>query len=228
MTQAASSRSTLESHPPPAIPDEPAPVQRFYRWHALIYDQTRWMILHRRRQAVEWLDIRPDSRVLEIGCGTGLNFTLSLERLDPARGGTLVGLDFSADMLQRARRRVQRHGWRNVELVCADATTMDLGRAFDRVLLAYSLTMIPDPHAALTRARDHLTPDGVLVVLDFGRFGRWGPAGALMRAWLRANHVETTRPYAQMLRELFDDVQIRDWLGGYCFIARATRSRTDG
>ncbi len=219
MTQAAPHQARIPA-------EQPAPVQRFYRWHALFYDQTRWMILHRRRQAVQWLDIRPDSRVLEVGCGTGLNFALSLERLDPARGGRLVGLDFSADMLARATRRVARFGWSNVELVCADATTMELGRTFDRVLFAYSLTMIPDPRAALERARAHLEPDGVLVVLDFGRFDRWGPAGPLMRAWLRANHVETTRPYAQMLRDLFDEVQIRDWLGGYCFIARASGSRT--
>lgn len=203
-------------------------VQRFYRWHAHFYDQTRWLILHRRRQAVAALDIRPDSQVLEVGCGTGLNFALSLARLDAGRGGRLVGLDFSADMLERARRRVRRAGWTNVELVQADATTMDLGRTFDRILLAYSLTMIPDPRAALTRARAHLEPDGVLVVLDFGRFGRWGPAGALMRAWLQANHVETTRPYAQVLRELFEQVEIEDWLGGYCFIARATRSPAHG
>ncbi len=223
MPQAASRDANL---PAEAVPGaSTSVVQRFYRWHAVIYDQTRWMILHRRRQAVEALDIRPDSRVLEVGCGTGLNFALSLARLDPARGGSLTGLDFSADMLERARRRVERAGWTNVELVCADATTMELGRAFDRILFAYSLTMIPDWPAALARARDHLTADGVLVVLDFGRFDRWGPAGAVMRAWLRANHVETTRPYAQVLRELFEQVGIEDWLGGYCFIARATRSR---
>src|SRR3990170_732430 len=61
----------------------------------LVYDSTRWMILHGRRAAVELLALRPDSQVLEIGCGTGLNFRRLLEKLDPARG-VLTGLDFSA------------------------------------------------------------------------------------------------------------------------------------
>ena len=61
-------------------------VQRFYRYHAMVYDKTRWMILHGRRRAVEKMGLRPDSEVLEVGCGTGLNFRDALEPLDCGRG----------------------------------------------------------------------------------------------------------------------------------------------
>lgn len=195
-------------------------VQRFYRYHALVYDATRWTILHGRRRAVERLELRPDSRVLEIGCGTGLNFRHLLTRLDPARG-RLTGLDFSADMLRRAERRTRAAGWSNVELVQADAAAMKLPDQFDAVLFAYSLTMIPDWPAALERARAHLRPAGRLVVLDFGTFDRWGPFGYLMRTWLRLNHVQTRRPYLEKLREVFGEVRVQHWLGGYSFTAVA-------
>lgn len=197
-------------------------VQRFYKYHAYIYDSTRWMILHGRRRAAEVLALQPDSEVLEVGCGTGLNFRFVQERLDPARG-RLVGLDFSSDMLERAERRVESRGWPNVELIQADASNMSLGRRFDGILFAYSITMIPDWRAALKHAFDHLKPGGRMVVLDFGQFRGWGPLGPVMRAWLRANHVETLQPYIEALRELDANLRVIDWMGGYNFTAVVRR-----
>jgi ubiquinone/menaquinone biosynthesis C-methylase UbiE len=200
-------------------------VQRFYRYHAYVYDFTRWTILHGRRAAVEKLNLRPDAQVLEVGCGTGLNFKLITDRLDAGRGGALVGLDFSQDMLNRAARRVAHRGWSNVELVQGDASTMDLGRQFDAILFAYSLTMIPDWEAALERAKAHLAPGGRLVVLDFSTFTGWGPLAPLMRFWLKSSHVATQRPYAEGLQRVFDQVDVSRWLGGYNFTA-VVRSNT--
>ncbi|MBU0617644.1 MAG: methyltransferase domain-containing protein [Planctomycetes bacterium] len=198
-------------------------VQTFYRYHAYVYDWTRWAILHGRRRAVARLQLRPDSEVLEVGCGTGLNFRYLLEQLDPERG-RLVGLDFSPDMLRRARKRVAANGWTNVELIEADAARLDLGRRFDGILFAYSLTLIPDWRAAIDRAEQHLKPGGRLVVLDFGQFKRWGPFGALLRGWLRLNHVETLRQYEDGLREVFSDLDVYHWLGGYNLTAVGRRS----
>ncbi|MGE0482347.1 MAG: class I SAM-dependent methyltransferase [Phycisphaerae bacterium] len=197
-------------------------VQRFYRYHAYVYDSTRWMILHGRRRAVSKMELAPDGTALEIGCGTGLNFRHVLAPLDPHRG-RLVGVDFSQDMLVRAARRVAGAGWPNVELAHADATTLDLPQRFDAILFAYSLTMIPDWPAALARAYAHLKPLGRLVVLDFARFQSWGPLAPLMRAWLRANHVETQRPYVDELRRVAGNVELSYWLGGYNFTAVARR-----
>jgi len=195
-------------------------VQRFYRFHAYVYDGTRWVILHGRRGAVASLQLRPNSRVMEVGCGTGLNFRYVLEHLDLTEG-SLTGVDFSGDMLRRAAKRVEGRGWQNVDLVQADATTLDLGRSFDAILFAYSLTMIPDWPAALRRAQAHLAEGGRLVVLDFSRFRKWGPLGPVMRTWLRLNHVETLRPYEDELRQVFGSVDVRYWLGGYNFTAVA-------
>lgn len=193
-------------------------VQRFYRFHALIYDHTRWMILHGRGRAAAELGVRPDGTVLEIGCGTGLNFRFIQRHLDPTRG-RIVGVDFSPDMLRLARRRIESRGWENIELVQADAMRLDLQRTFDAVFFAYSLTMIPDWRAAVDRACAHLRPGGKLVVLDFGRFSGWGPLAPLMRGWLRANHVETLEPYEEKLREALPRLRVRRWMGGYNFTA---------
>jgi ubiquinone/menaquinone biosynthesis C-methylase UbiE len=183
-----------------------------------VYDTTRWLILHGRRAAVARLELQPADRVLEIGCGTGLNFRYLLAYLRPGMG-QLTGVDFSAPMLRRAARRVARAGWSNVELIEADATTLDLGRCFNAVFFGYSLTMIPDSLAALARAGAHLGTGGRIVVLDFGRFDRWGPLAPALRTWLRWNHVDTARPYADQMRQLFAAVTVQSWLGGYSFLA---------
>jgi len=200
-----------------------AVVQTFYRYHSYIYDWTRWTILHGRRRAASRLRLTPDSSVLEIGCGTGLNFRYLLDYLDPNRG-RLVGLDFSADMLRFAEKRISHKRWKHVELVETDASKMELGRRFDGVLFAYSLTMIPDWRGAIERARAHLKPHGRLVVLDFGQFKGWGPIGPVMRGWLRLNHVETLRRYEDELRRALPDLAVQHWLGEYSFTAVGSRA----
>ena len=197
-------------------------VQRFYRYHARVYDITRWMFLHGRRQAVGRLELKPDSSVLEVGCGTGLNFRFILEHLDP-RLGRLVGLDFSEDMLRQARRRVAAMEWSNVELVYGDATQMKFDKSFDAVLFAYSLAMIPDWPAVLERAYEHLQPGGRLVVLDFGTFDGWGPLASLIGGCLRLHHVDTHKTYVQKLRDMFPGLGVRSWLRGYYFTAVGKR-----
>ena len=201
-----------------------AAVQRFYRFHACVYDATRWAVLHGRRQAVRQLRLRPDSRVLEVGCGTGLSFRHILKHLDSARG-RLVGLDFSPHMLVRARRRVAARHWSHVELREGDATRVRLDEAFDAVLFAYSLSMIPDWPAALALAQARLREGGRLAVLDFGTFEGWGPAAAVARAWLRLHHVRSDGSCIEAIRASFADVQVRHYLGKCCFIAAGTRSR---
>lgn len=199
-------------------------VQRFYRYQAPLYDWTRWVFLYGRSEAVERLGLEGGSCVLDVGCGTGLNFGLIQRRLDPCRGGRIVGLDLSADMLRRARRRAVSRGWVNVSLVAGDAARFRLRRAFDAVLFAYSLTMISDWQGAIERAWEHLRPGGRLVVLDFGRFEGWGSAGRVLRGWLRLNGVQPCQPYLPWLGGLSPDVHVAQRLGGYYFIAVAAKA----
>lgn len=196
-------------------------VQRIYRFHAHIYDWTRWAFLFGRRGAVEALAVAPGHRILEIGCGTGLNFPLLLGELGP--GGRLAGLDFSTDMLRKAWKRKRAREWERVDLVAADACRMPFTGTFDRIFFAYSLTMIPDWRCALACAYEALAPGGRLGVLDFGDLGGLGPLGGVLRFWLRLHHVEPARPYVAKLEELFGRVEVTRGLGGYYFHAEAVK-----
>ena len=72
-----------------------------------------------RKMAVAALNLKPEDTVVEIGCGTGLNFSLLRRSVGPA--GRIVGVDLPPETLEEADRRVRRSGWSNVELVQSDA-----------------------------------------------------------------------------------------------------------
>lgn len=197
-------------------------VERFYKYHSLVYDWTRWTILWSRDVAIDRFVSDPDGGYLEIGCGTGLNFGKILKRLGSA--GTLTGLDFSGDMLKVARKRVEKQGWQNVDLVRENAETFDLGRQFDGALFSYSLTMIPDWRAAVERTLAHLKPGGRIVILDFYTLEdcpkslRW-----LFLTWLGGNHVDPSRNYKEYLSTVLEDFEFDSRNLGYNFIATGRR-----
>ena len=109
-----------------------------YRHGARAYDVVSMEpVVYRpgRRAAIDALDLTRGARVLDVGCGTGLNFPEVSAAVGPT--GRLVGVDASSAMLQQARGRVGRHGWSNVTLVEGDAAQLDtlVSDEFDAVLL---------------------------------------------------------------------------------------------
>jgi Methyltransferase domain len=81
-----------------------------YRSQAGRYDRPTDAFRRWRELVVEQLPARPGDTVLDVGCGTGLCLPLLQHRVGPS--GTIVGIDASAQMLDRARARVAtRAAW---------------------------------------------------------------------------------------------------------------------
>src|SRR5262245_48818151 len=98
-------------------------VRSWYDSLAWIYDPlTDLAFRYRRNQAIPRLEITEGLTVLDVACGTGLNFAAVAKRLGVT--GTLIGVDYSEGMLERARRKIARRGWKNVHLVRADAAQL--------------------------------------------------------------------------------------------------------
>jgi demethylmenaquinone methyltransferase/2-methoxy-6-polyprenyl-1,4-benzoquinol methylase len=127
-----------------------------------------------RRRAVRALNVQPGQTVVDLGCGTGKNLPLLAEAVGAE--GRVVGVDFSASMLEEARERTERLGLTTVELVEADAARFDFPDGLDRVLATFSLSMMPEPERVIARAAQVLGSDGRLAVLDFRIPSSWpGP-----------------------------------------------------
>lgn len=127
--------------------------------------------------------------MLEIGCGTGRNLAMIARRWSGVR---LFGLDISAEMLKSASAKL---GKRAI-LSRGDATAFDplacFGRrVFDRVVLSFATSMIPEWELALLKAAACVAPGGSLHIVDFGDLGRLpGPLRSGLRRWLARFHVE--------------------------------------
>ena len=140
-----------------------------------------------RRQAVQALRLRPGSSVVEIGCGTGLNFSLIQQQIGP--DGRLVGVDLTDAMLARAQRRVEQRGWSNVSLVQADALEYQFPAGVDAILSTFALSLVPECAEVITHGCAALAPGGRWAVLD-SKPPETAP-GWLARGWL-----ESVRPFA--------------------------------
>jgi cyclopropane fatty-acyl-phospholipid synthase-like methyltransferase len=118
----------------------------------------------RQAWAVEQLDVQPQDRVLELGCGHGVAVTLICERL---RGGTVVALDRSPKMTAPATRRNAGYVERGrATILTTSLQDADLGNApFDKVLAAHFPPLRDEPARELAKVRDHLARDGALSVV---------------------------------------------------------------
>lgn len=163
-------------------------MDRAYRRQRRVYDLTRACYLLGRDRLIDRLDPPAGARVLEVACGTGRNLDLIGRRHPSAR---LHGLDISTEMLASARAKLRGRA----RLAQADACAFDPvalfgAPGFERVILSYCLSMIPDWRAALAAAYGATAPGGELHIVDFGAQARlppWFRAG--LRAWLARFHV---------------------------------------
>jgi ubiquinone/menaquinone biosynthesis C-methylase UbiE len=221
----------------PACHDGAMTVERSYRpaagraWALAFYDPlvklfgagSAW------RALVEQAGLRPDHRVLDLGCGTG-GLSLSIKRRHPSV--EVVGIDPDPPALARARRKARRAGL---------AIRFDRGfgdslpypdRSFDRVLSAFVLHHLPaeDKEPTLREVGRVLADGGRLHLLDFGGPQSAAATGFLSRR-LHASHGLGDnfgdRIPALLRRAGFPDVQMvadRAMLVGHIAFFRASVS----
>jgi len=180
----------------------------YYRWHARIYDLTRWAFLFGRARiiALAASQMDPPARILEIGCGTGRNLAALARRFPLAQ---ITGLDLSSDMLERAQCKVQAFGSRIGLLHRAYDAPVAMADKFDLIVLSYSLSMINPGFAEVLRiCTSDLSPTGIIAVVDF-HASRW----SWFQRWMGVNHV---RMEGHLLEELN-----QHFTGQVCQVQRA-------
>jgi demethylmenaquinone methyltransferase/2-methoxy-6-polyprenyl-1,4-benzoquinol methylase len=149
-----------------------------YRKRAKRYDRSTLLLylagFHHwsyRKRAVEFLALCQGDTVVDIGCGTGLNFSLLQERVGPS--GKIIGVDLTDAMLDQAAERVAANNWSNVELVKSDAANYDFPSGLDGVLSTFALTLVPEFDDVIRNGSSMLAPGKRFVVLDFKRPSGW-------------------------------------------------------
>lgn len=151
-----------------------------YDFAVKLYRLLGFRIQAYRIHAVDLLNLKRGDSVVELGCGTGLNFSFLMEKIGPE--GRLIGVDITPGMLEVAREKVERSGWKNVELVKSDIALYDLPENINGILSMGVFGYLPENDGIIEKAfhRFLFQADCLsFLTLSGRRDGRYGCSGFL-------------------------------------------------
>lgn len=128
-------------------------------------------------RVMDLLGIFDGAQVADIGAGGGWFTERLAKRVGP--NGLVYAEDIQPEMIESIRRRVERHGLKNVRPVLGTPVDPMLPRGLNAVLMVDTYPQIPEPVALLRKVADALAPNGKLGIVDFKPNGSGGPGPAL-------------------------------------------------
>lgn len=204
-----------------------------YRRRAKRYDRALWLfraagfrVSRYRRLAVDALGLRNGETVVDLACGTGLNFPLLHEAVGPQ--GRIIGVDLTDAMLDQAGARVRAAGWRNVQLVQADMAEYGFEAGVAGILSTFAITLVPEYDAVIRRGAAALRVAGRFAVLDLKRPRRWPEWLVRFGAWVNSPYgvsleLATRHPW-ESIRRYLREVEYREFYFGALFLSVGERA----
>ncbi|MWD26106.1 methyltransferase domain-containing protein [Aquicoccus sp. SCR17] len=167
--------------------DIDAVTTSYARW-APVYDRTFGAITNAgRRRAGAYVSAFDAPDVLEVGVGTGLALP------HYGRHCRVTGVDFSDEMLEKARERVREEKLGHVrDLLQMDARHLDFpDDSFDVVVCMHVISVVPEPRRVMAEIARVLKPGGRAVITShfaretgvLARLERWAAPFANTLGW---------------------------------------------
>lgn len=128
-------------------------------------------------------ELRPDSTILDIGCGPG---TISADFAALVPGGHVTAVDYAPAIVDQAAKEAESRGLTNTTFAVADVHALDYADdTFDVVHAHQVLQHVGDPVQALREMRRVAKPGGVVAVRDSDyRAFTWFPESDGLSDWL--------------------------------------------
>ena len=182
-----------------------------------------------RIRAVQALGLRAGDTVIDMACGTGLNFELIEDAIGP--DGRIIGVDLTDAMLAQAQDRIEMNRWGNVRLVQSDAVDFDFPAGVDAILSTYALTQVPQCAEVIAHGASALSGRGRWVVLDLkvpgntpARLVQLGTA--LVRPFASIDEWTMRRPWDTIRAAMQEELPDTSWTElffGTAFLAAGSR-----
>lgn len=187
-------------------------------WEAMAagWESDRGFVWDASRGVGEWmvdaLDPQPGETILELAAGLGDTGFAAAARV--GEGGRLITTDFSAPMVEAARRRAEELGISNAEFRTMDAERMDLEDAsVDGVLCRWGYMLIADPVAALGETKRVLRDGGRVAFSVWGEPARNLWASVPGRLVLEHTGAPRPDPHAPGIFAMANEERTRELLG---------------
>jgi SAM-dependent methyltransferase len=164
----------------------------------------RTIHLEQRLALRPWLDVKPGTRVLDVGCGVG-----RWSRQLAAKGALVTGVDLSPTMIAQAQRRAAAEGVAaRCQFRVQDLSKLEVEGQFEVVLGVTVLQHILDPellHAAVRGMAARLAPGGRMILLEAA------PTAAVDRCDSTVFRARRRDAYLELFRDC--DLQLRALTG---------------
>jgi ubiquinone/menaquinone biosynthesis C-methylase UbiE len=151
---------------------DPEKTKANFRRVAWFYDFWSWLTeSEAAKHVIEFADINDGEAVIEVACGTGVVFE-EIVKKNPH--GTNIGVDLSMDMLNKAKRRLEKTEYNNYELGYGNALHLDFDDCkFDLVVNNFMVDLMPyDAFGKIAEEFYRITrPNGRVVISTFA-FGK--------------------------------------------------------
>lgn len=183
-----------------------------------------------RQRAVDLLNLESGNRVLDVGCGSGASFPDLIGAVGSE--GEVVGVEISSAFAINSRKRIEKNGWRNIEVIEAPAQTVELSGEFDGVLMMAA----PDVYAseeALENIFPHLKPNARIVI--FGAKTSNTRIGRLFSPVLKMVFAKFSLPTTpslasdpwKLVAQRVDTLEIDEYFFGLMFLASGSVKRKE-
>lgn len=195
-------------------------IEKFYRLLGL-------KISKYRKISIAALELSKGDTVVELGCGTGSNFSLVLDAIGP--NGKLIGVDINDKMLEQAKKKIQKNGWKNVELVLCDVAEFKFPETVDGIFSTGALSYSSQYDKIIKKAHKALKLGKNFVLLDFKKSE--GPAKVFAPILLL-----TTKPFAvgkeyyerqawKSVEKYFEETSYVEGWGGFLYLSVGKKTR---
>lgn len=173
-------------------------LSTYYRFHAPVYDATRWTFLFGRSKINQWISQKQPDTLFEIGCGTGKNLEQIQDLSKNNKEIELHGVELSESMIKQARKRLSNIS--NITVTQSAYHRDYFEEPQNALLFSYCFTMMNFTAEAFAEmvAKD-IKPGGYLALVDF-----FDSSSLFFREWMSKNHVTFYPNLIDVLEPYFD------------------------